>query len=74
MCAVAGNTTSIRIKELRCPTFFDPATKEVSQGKTSGWENRMGPYDTRKEAENAIEIAQARNDAADAADKEDDWK
>ena len=39
--------------------FFDPATKEVSQGKTSGWENRMGPYDTREEAENAIEIAQA---------------
>lgn len=54
--------------------FFDPATKEVSQGKNSGWENRMGPYDTREEAENAIEIAQARNDAADAADKEDDWK
>ncbi|WP_299139338.1 hypothetical protein [uncultured Corynebacterium sp.] len=54
--------------------FFDPATKEVSQGKISGWENRMGPYDTREEAENAIEIAQARNDAADAADEEDDWK
>ena len=54
--------------------FFDPATKEVSQGKTSGWENRMGPYGTREEAENAIEIAQSRNDAADAADKEDDWK
>ncbi|MBK3427429.1 hypothetical protein [Corynebacterium tuberculostearicum] len=54
--------------------FFDPATKEVSQGKTSGWENRMGPYDTREEAENAIEIAQARNEAADAADEEDDWK
>ncbi|MCZ9306372.1 hypothetical protein L8V01_02565 [Corynebacterium sp. c8Ua_181] len=54
--------------------FFDPATKEVSQGKASGWENRMGPYDTREEAENAIEIAQARNDAADAADEEDDWK
>ena len=34
----------------------------------------MGPYDTREEAENAIEIAQARNDAADAADEEDDWK
>ena len=51
--------------------FFDPTTKEVSQGKTSGWENRMGPYDTREEAENAIEIAQARNDAADAADEED---
>lgn len=31
--------------------FFDPTTKEVSQGKTSGWENRMGPYDTREEAE-----------------------
>jgi len=54
--------------------FFDPATKEVSQGKAFGWENRMGPYDTREEAENAIEIAQARNDAADAADEEDDWK
>lgn len=54
--------------------FFDPTTKEVSQGKTSGWENRMGPYDTREEAENANGIAQARNDAADAADEEDDWK
>lgn len=52
--------------------YYDPSTKEVSKGKVSGWENRMGPYDTREEAVHAIEIARARTKAADAADKEDD--
>ena len=32
----------------------------------------MGPYATREEAEHAIEIAKARNEAADAYDAEDD--
>ncbi|QRP61450.1 hypothetical protein [Corynebacterium minutissimum] len=54
--------------------FYDPSTGEVSQGKVSGWENRMGPYDSREEAEQAIEIANARTAAADAEDAaEDDY-
>ena len=32
----------------------------------------MGPYATREEAERAIEIAKARNEAADAYDEAED--
>ena len=52
--------------------FYDPSTGEVSQGKTSGWENRMGPYNSREEAEHAIEIAKARPAQADAEDAAED--
>ena len=55
--------------------YYNPATGEVTQGKEAAWDNRMGPYATREEAEHAIEIARARTKAADAADKEDDgWE
>ncbi|GAB2504767.1 hypothetical protein CATRI_09070 [Corynebacterium atrinae] len=54
--------------------FFDPKTGDVQQGKEGGWENRMGPYDTREEAADALKIAAARNAAADEEDSEDkDW-
>nr|WP_234456423.1 hypothetical protein [Corynebacterium macginleyi] len=67
-----GTTVAITADE---KWYYDPSTKKVSRGKVSGWENRMGPYDTREEAERAIEIARARTKAADAADKEDDgWE
>ncbi|MDO5031321.1 hypothetical protein [Corynebacterium sp.] len=52
--------------------FYDPATGEVSQGKKSGWQNRMGPYASREEAAHAIEIAQQRNAAADAEEAAED--
>lgn len=54
--------------------FFDPVTGEVTEGKVSGWKNRMGPYDSKELAENAFEIAKKRNDAADQAEDDgDDW-
>lgn len=51
--------------------YFNVATGEVTQGKQSGWENRMGPYDSEEEARHALDIAEQRNAAADAQD--DAW-
>lgn len=56
--------------------YYDPATGEVAQGKKSAWSQRMGPYASREEATNAMKIAQARTDLADAqdeAERDDDW-
>ncbi|GGG25087.1 hypothetical protein GCM10007304_43660 [Rhodococcoides trifolii] len=50
--------------------YYDVETKQVSQGKTTGYSNRMGPYPDRDSAEHALETAAARNKAAD---KDDDW-
>ncbi|ANE04468.1 hypothetical protein [Corynebacterium crudilactis] len=52
--------------------FYDLSTGEVSQGKASGFENRMGPYDSEAAARKAIEIAAARTEAADNWDEEED--
>lgn len=52
--------------------FFNQETGQVEQGKVSSFANRMGPYDTQEEAANALKIAEARNEAADAYDEEDD--
>lgn len=59
--------------------YYNTATGEVEEGKRSGWENRMGPYATREEAEGALERARqntARHDELDRAegdrDDEDD--
>lgn len=51
--------------------YYDIATGQAVQGKTSGWENRMGPYSSRGEAEAALARAKARNDAWDAQDEDD---
>lgn len=52
--------------------YYNPSTGEVTQGKESSWDNRMGPYSSREEAQAAIKTAQERNRAADAAEEEDD--
>lgn len=52
--------------------YFNPSTGEVSQGKTEGFDDRMGPYASEEEARNAINTAEQRNAAADKADAEDD--
>ena len=50
-------------------------THQVEQGKISSYDNRIGPYDTREEAEHAREIAKERNRVADAYDEQDDrWR
>ncbi|MDK8243561.1 hypothetical protein [Corynebacterium sp. UMB10321] len=54
--------------------YYNPTTGEITEGKEQSWENRMGPYKTREEAEDALRIAAARNQQADAEDAaEDNW-
>ena len=54
--------------------YYNPSTGEVNQGKESGWDDRMGPYDTEEEARNALGIANQRNEQADKAEEaDDDW-
>ena len=52
--------------------YFNPSTREVTQGKEGAWDDRMGPYDTREEAERALETAAERNQRAEAEDEADD--
>jgi len=52
--------------------FFNARTKMVEKGHQSSWEDLMGPYPTREEAQKALENAQKRNDAWDDAD--DNWR
>lgn len=58
--------------------FYNQKTGQVEQGKVSSFENRMGPYATREQAEHALETVKARNDAADSYDSTwedgDDWE
>ena len=50
--------------------YFDTSTGEVSRGKATGWDNRMGPYDTEAAARAALETARARTAAADEWDED----
>ena len=55
--------------------YYNLETRQVEQGKISSYDNRIGPYDTREEAEHALEIAKERNRVADAYDEQDDrWR
>lgn len=55
--------------------YYNLETRQVEQGKVSSYDNRIGPYDTREEAEHALEIARERNRIADAYDEQDDrWR
>lgn len=55
--------------------YYNLETRQVEQGKVSSYDNRIGPYDTREEAEHALEIAKERNRIADAYDEQDDrWR
>ena len=55
--------------------YYNLETHQVEQGKISSYDNRIGPYDTREEAEHALEIAKERNRVADAYDEQDDrWR
>jgi hypothetical protein len=48
--------------------YYDTEKGQAVQGKVTNWDNRMGPYDTRGEAEAALEKAKARNAEWDAQD------
>lgn len=49
--------------------YYDLGTGEITQGKVRGAANRMGPYDSREEAEQALAAAAARNEAWEAEDR-----
>ncbi|KQB86826.1 hypothetical protein [Corynebacterium lowii] len=51
--------------------FYHPTTGKVTQGVQGSWEDRMGPYATKEEAEQALETAAKRNSAYDVQDE--DW-
>ncbi len=52
--------------------YFNIATHEVEEGKTSSWANRMGPYATREEAANALDLAARRSEAWDEEDEREE--
>ncbi len=52
--------------------YFNTRTREVERGSQSSWHHLMGPYDTAEEAQNALTIAQERNEEWEEEDKE--WK
>ena len=52
--------------------YYNPSTGEVTQGKEAAWDNRMGPYATREEAQAALQIAAGRNKDADAKEEADE--
>lgn len=51
--------------------WFDTQTGEVTQGKSTGWESRMGPYDSQEEAARALETARERTERADVYDSDE---
>ncbi|MBD8020875.1 hypothetical protein [Brevibacterium gallinarum] len=50
--------------------WFNTKTGKVEHGPQSNWENRMGPYDTAEEAEQALAKAAENTKQWDAEDKE----
>lgn len=52
--------------------FYNVRTHMVEKGRLSSWEDLMGPYATREEAERALETAKKRNDAW--ADEDAQWR
>jgi hypothetical protein len=52
--------------------FFNTRTKMVEKGQVSSWEDLMGPYDTRDEAEKALETAKQKSKSWDEQDQK--WK
>ena len=50
--------------------WFNTETRQVEKGRASAWDNRMGPYDTAEEAQNALSKAQANSAEWDAEDRE----
>lgn len=51
--------------------YYDIGTGQAVQGKVTNWDNRMGPYSSRGDAEAAMERVRARNEAWDAQDEDD---
>ncbi|SDQ04152.1 hypothetical protein [Quadrisphaera sp. DSM 44207] len=52
--------------------WFNVRTGQVDEGHTAPGRDLMGPYATRAEAEHALQIARARTEAWDDAERADD--
>lgn len=52
--------------------WFNITTKQVEEGRRSGWQDLMGPYPTREAAEHALEQAEARTKAWDELDEQEE--
>ncbi|GAA1413786.1 hypothetical protein AUR04nite_25650 [Glutamicibacter uratoxydans] len=52
--------------------WYNVATKSIERGPQSDWSQLLGPYDSEDEARNAMAKVQARNEAWDEQDEEDD--
>ena len=50
--------------------YYDISTGQVTKGKVGDVFNRMGPYPDEATARRALEIAAARNEAADSDDED----
>lgn len=52
--------------------WYNVETHAVEKDAQSGWQSLIGPYETREQAEAALDQVRARNVAADAYDEADD--
>lgn len=52
--------------------WYNVNTKTIEKGAQSDWSQLLGPYDSEAEARTALEKVQARNEAWDAADEDDE--
>jgi len=52
--------------------WYNVSTKSVEKGPQSDWSQLLGPYESAAEAETAMSKVQARNEAWDDAEAEDE--
>ncbi len=52
--------------------FYNTRTHQVEEGRVSSWEDLMGPYPSREEAEHALDTARKRSASWDEDDA--DWR
>lgn len=72
--ALGGQTGAMTPDASDDQWYFCVADRSVRRGKESRGLDRMGPYPDPQTAARALEIAQERTAAADAADEaDDDW-
>jgi hypothetical protein len=50
--------------------WFNVVSHQVEEGPQSDWTQLIGPYETRQEAEKALEKVRERNEAWDAEDQD----
>lgn len=52
--------------------WYNVETRNIERGPQSDWSQLLGPYDTEEQARSAMAKVQARNEAWDAEDEEDE--